>query len=80
VQAGRRPLLVVACVGSAVFGQNDLISKLLELRAEYGFWLHVGGHGLAAMATSQPGEHLVVCPNLIKYDIELYTENCSTSR
>lgn len=58
-EAGRRPVLVVAVVGSAIFGQNDLVSKLLELREEYGFWLHVVGQGTAALALKEPPEHLL---------------------
>uniref|UniRef100_A0A914X5C4 Pyridoxal-dependent decarboxylase domain-containing protein 1 n=1 Tax=Plectus sambesii TaxID=2011161 RepID=A0A914X5C4_9BILA len=57
--SNRKPLLVVAVVGSAIFGQNDLVSRLIELRAKYGFWLHVVGQGLAALALKEPTETLV---------------------
>lgn len=54
------PLLVVAVVGSSVFGHNDLVSKLLELRDRYHFWLHLIGLNVAALAISEPQEHLLV--------------------
>lgn len=52
------PLLVVACVGSFLFGHNDLVSKLLELRSRYRFWLHLIGLNLAALIATDAQEHL----------------------
>lgn len=59
LQKDKRAILVVAVVGSAIFGQNDLVSQLLELRKKHGFWLHVVGQGLAALALKEPAETLV---------------------
>uniref|UniRef100_A0A915J0Q4 Pyridoxal-dependent decarboxylase domain-containing protein 1 n=1 Tax=Romanomermis culicivorax TaxID=13658 RepID=A0A915J0Q4_ROMCU len=53
------PVLVVAVVGSFLFGHNDLVSKLLELRDRYGFWLHLVGLNLAALASGEPQTHLL---------------------
>lgn len=55
----KTPVMVIAVVGSTFFGGNDLISKLLELRTKYGFWLHVVGSGLAAMGLADPPSQLL---------------------
>lgn len=59
-RTGRQTVLVIAVVGSAVFGHNDMITKLLHLRQTYGFWLHLVGLNAAALAASKPPEHLLV--------------------
>lgn len=41
-----------------IFGQNDMVSKLLELHKEHPFWLHVVGSGLATLGGTQPPEYL----------------------
>lgn len=44
VAAGKKPLIVLGVVGSSILGQNDMISKLLELRKnKHRFWLHIVG-------------------------------------
>ncbi|RCN41224.1 hypothetical protein ANCCAN_12831 [Ancylostoma caninum] len=43
---GRKPLLVVAVVGSTILGQNDMVSKILEIRKKHRFWLHTVGQAL----------------------------------
>lgn len=55
--------MVVAVVGSSIFGHNDLVSKLLELRERYRFWLHLIGLNVAALAITEPQEHLLVIEN-----------------
>ncbi|VDK62601.1 unnamed protein product [Cylicostephanus goldi] len=43
VAAGKKPLLVIAVVGSTILGQNDMVSKILEIRKKHRFWLHIVG-------------------------------------
>ena len=44
VAEGKKPLLVLAVVGSTILGQNDMVSKILEIRQKkHKFWLHVVG-------------------------------------
>lgn len=45
VAEGKKPLMVVGVVGSSILGQNDMISKILEVRKnkQHTFWLHVVG-------------------------------------
>ncbi|KAK6765470.1 hypothetical protein RB195_025400 [Necator americanus] len=59
VAAGRRPLLVVAVVGSTILGQNDMVSKILEIRKKHPFWLHTVGQAMAALTLREPAEVLV---------------------
>ncbi|VDK47892.1 unnamed protein product [Anisakis simplex] len=58
--AGKQPLLVIGVVGSPILGQNDVISRLLELRrTKCTFWIHVVGQGLAALGLKEPNKMLV---------------------
>ncbi len=57
--AGKRPLLVIAVVGSTIFGQNDMVSRLIELRKQRGFWLHIVGMGIALLALRDPTETFI---------------------
>ncbi|KAJ1355294.1 hypothetical protein KIN20_012633 [Parelaphostrongylus tenuis] len=59
VAAGRRPLLVVAVVGSTILGQNDMVSKILEIRKKHRFWIHIVGQAVAALTLREPTEVLV---------------------
>uniref|UniRef100_A0A0K0D1R1 Pyridoxal-dependent decarboxylase domain-containing protein 1 n=1 Tax=Angiostrongylus cantonensis TaxID=6313 RepID=A0A0K0D1R1_ANGCA len=59
VAAGRRPLLVVAVVGSTILGQNDMVSKILENRKKHRFWIHIVGQAVAALTLREPTEVLV---------------------
>uniref|UniRef100_A0A0R3PWH4 Pyridoxal-dependent decarboxylase domain-containing protein 1 n=1 Tax=Angiostrongylus costaricensis TaxID=334426 RepID=A0A0R3PWH4_ANGCS len=59
VAAGRRPLLVVAVVGSTILGQNDMVSKILEVRKKHRFWIHIVGQAVAALTLREPTEVLV---------------------
>ncbi|KJH45524.1 hypothetical protein DICVIV_08441 [Dictyocaulus viviparus] len=59
VAAGRRPLLVVAVVGSTILGQNDMVSKMLEIRKKHHFWIHIVGQAVAALTLREPTEVLV---------------------
>uniref|UniRef100_A0A9J2PE01 Pyridoxal-dependent decarboxylase domain-containing protein 1 n=1 Tax=Ascaris lumbricoides TaxID=6252 RepID=A0A9J2PE01_ASCLU len=60
IAAGKLPLLVVGVVGSPILGQNDVISRLLELRkAKNGFWIHVVGQAIAGLALKEPNKVLV---------------------
>lgn len=47
---GRTPLIVIADVGTPVTGHVDNITRLRELCKIHGAWLHLRGHGLAALA------------------------------
>jgi len=55
-----KPLLVIAVVGSTYFGHNELVSKLIDLRQRYGFWLHLTGLNLASLITDDVQENLLV--------------------
>uniref|UniRef100_A0A0R3RUH7 Pyridoxal-dependent decarboxylase domain-containing protein 1 n=1 Tax=Elaeophora elaphi TaxID=1147741 RepID=A0A0R3RUH7_9BILA len=60
IGAGKKPLVVIGVVGSSVLGQNDIISRLLEIRkCKTHFWIHVVGQGLAALCMKEPSEMLV---------------------
>ncbi|KAL6723414.1 hypothetical protein Aduo_018424 [Ancylostoma duodenale] len=59
IAAGRKPLLVVAVVGSTILGQNDMVSKILEIRKKHRFWLHTVGQAVAALTLREPTEVLV---------------------
>uniref|UniRef100_A0A1I7VYT2 Pyridoxal-dependent decarboxylase domain-containing protein 1 n=1 Tax=Loa loa TaxID=7209 RepID=A0A1I7VYT2_LOALO len=60
IAAGKKPLVVIGVVGSSILGQNDIISRLLEIRkSKAQFWLHVIGQGLAALCLKEPSEMLV---------------------
>ncbi|KAL3982624.1 hypothetical protein ACH3XW_47880 [Acanthocheilonema viteae] len=60
IGAGKKPLMVIGVVGSSMFGQNDIISRLLEIRkCKTQFWIHVVGLGLAALCLKEPSEMLV---------------------
>lgn len=43
VAAGKVPLMLIGVVGSTILGQNDMISKILEIRKKHRFWLHIVG-------------------------------------
>uniref|UniRef100_A0A8R1XUG2 Pyridoxal-dependent decarboxylase domain-containing protein 1 n=1 Tax=Onchocerca volvulus TaxID=6282 RepID=A0A8R1XUG2_ONCVO len=61
IAAGKKPLIVIGVVGSAIFGQNDIISRLLETRkSKAQFWIHVVGQGLAALCLKRPSEMQVL--------------------
>ncbi|VDM40365.1 unnamed protein product [Toxocara canis] len=60
ISAGKLPLLVVGVVGSPILGQNDMISRLLELKkSKCGFWVHIVGQAIAALALKEPNKMLV---------------------
>ncbi|EJW88243.1 hypothetical protein WUBG_00844, partial [Wuchereria bancrofti] len=60
IAAGKKPLVVIGVVGSSILGQNDIISRLLEIRkSKAEFWIHVVGQGLAALCLKEPSETLV---------------------
>ncbi|CAG9538675.1 unnamed protein product [Cercopithifilaria johnstoni] len=60
IGAGKKPLIVIGVVGSSILGQNDIISRLLEIRkCKTQFWIHVVGQGLAALCMKEPSEMLV---------------------
>ncbi|VIO87264.1 Uncharacterized protein BM_BM14753 [Brugia malayi] len=60
IAAGKKPLIVIGVVGSSILGQNDIISRLLEIRkSKAEFWIHVIGQGLAALCLKEPPEVLV---------------------
>lgn len=48
--AGRTPLIVIADAGTPITGHVDNISRLHELCKAHDMWLHLRGHGLAALA------------------------------
>ncbi|OZC08055.1 hypothetical protein X798_04947 [Onchocerca flexuosa] len=57
IAAGKKPLIVIGVVGSAILGQNDIISRLLEIRkSKAQFWIHVVGQGLATLCLKEPSE------------------------
>ncbi|VDO93038.1 unnamed protein product [Soboliphyme baturini] len=51
-------IVVVAVVGSQTSGENDSISKLIQLREKYAFWLHAVGSNLIDLVSSAPNEEL----------------------
>lgn len=51
--AGMVPLLVVGEVGTSICGHNDNVSRLQDLCRTHNVWLHLRGHGLAAIAVTQ---------------------------
>uniref|UniRef100_A0A6M2DG56 Pyridoxal-dependent decarboxylase domain-containing protein 1 n=1 Tax=Xenopsylla cheopis TaxID=163159 RepID=A0A6M2DG56_XENCH len=53
IAAGMIPLLVVGEVGTSVCGHNDNVSRLQDLCRTHNVWLHLRGHGLAAIAVTQ---------------------------
>ncbi|GMT35458.1 hypothetical protein PFISCL1PPCAC_26755, partial [Pristionchus fissidentatus] len=58
--AGKKPLMVLGVVGSSILGQNDMISKLLDIRKNKArFWLHIVGQAVAALTLREPTEVLV---------------------
>ncbi|KAK0396272.1 hypothetical protein QR680_001650 [Steinernema hermaphroditum] len=60
LKQGKKPLLLIGVVGSAILGHNDMISKLLEIRNSTApFWIHVVGNAVAALALKEPNETLV---------------------
>uniref|UniRef100_A0A1I7ZU56 Pyridoxal-dependent decarboxylase domain-containing protein 1 n=1 Tax=Steinernema glaseri TaxID=37863 RepID=A0A1I7ZU56_9BILA len=60
IKQGKKPLLLIGVVGSAILGHNDMISKLLEIRNSTApFWIHVVGNAVAALALQKPNETLV---------------------
>ncbi|VDN03815.1 unnamed protein product [Thelazia callipaeda] len=60
IAAGKKPLIVIGVVGSPIFGQNDIISRLLEIRkSSDNYWVHVVGQGLSALCLKEPSKLLV---------------------
>uniref|UniRef100_A0A0N5AKQ0 Pyridoxal-dependent decarboxylase domain-containing protein 1 n=1 Tax=Syphacia muris TaxID=451379 RepID=A0A0N5AKQ0_9BILA len=59
IEQGNKPLMVVGVVGSTVLGQNDVISRLLEIRKQNRFWLHIVGQGIAALLLKEPSEVMI---------------------
>ncbi|PAV88407.1 hypothetical protein WR25_05993 isoform C [Diploscapter pachys] len=58
--AGKQPLIVIGVVGSTILGQNDMISKILEIRRnKHPFWLHIVGQAIAALTIKEPNSVLV---------------------
>ncbi|CAB3399876.1 unnamed protein product [Caenorhabditis bovis] len=57
---GKKPLIVIGVVGSTILGQNDMISKILEIRKnKCNFWIHITGQAIAALAFREPNNVLV---------------------
>ncbi|CAD6185005.1 unnamed protein product [Caenorhabditis auriculariae] len=60
VAAGKKPLILIGVVGSTILGQNDMISKILEIRkTKHSFWLHITGQAIAALTFREPNGVLV---------------------
>ncbi|CAI5455701.1 unnamed protein product [Caenorhabditis angaria] len=60
IAAGKKPLILLGVVGSTILGQNDMISKILEIRQNKAqFWLHITGQAIAALAFREPNNVLV---------------------
>ncbi|XP_047107062.1 pyridoxal-dependent decarboxylase domain-containing protein 1 [Schistocerca piceifrons] len=58
---GRIPLIVLADAGTAVAGHADSVARIYELCRHHDAWLHLRGHGLAALAlAAQPS---IATPN-----------------
>ncbi|MFH4982707.1 hypothetical protein AB6A40_009416 [Gnathostoma spinigerum] len=58
--SGKRPLMVITVVGSAVLGHNDMVSRILPLRkSKVRLWIHVVGQAMAALALKKPAETMV---------------------
>ncbi|EGT59439.1 hypothetical protein CAEBREN_32173 [Caenorhabditis brenneri] len=58
--AGKKPLILIGVVGTTILGQNDMISKILEIREHKAkFWLHITGQAIAAMTFREPNNVLV---------------------
>uniref|UniRef100_A0A1I7U0R6 Pyridoxal-dependent decarboxylase domain-containing protein 1 n=1 Tax=Caenorhabditis tropicalis TaxID=1561998 RepID=A0A1I7U0R6_9PELO len=58
--AGKKPLILIGVVGTTILGQNDMISKILEIREKKAkFWLHITGQAIAALTFREPNNVLV---------------------
>ncbi|CAQ16135.1 Pyridoxal-dependent decarboxylase domain-containing protein 1 [Caenorhabditis elegans] len=58
--AGKKPLILIGVVGTTIMGQNDMISKILEIREKKAkFWLHITGQAIAALTFREPNNILV---------------------
>ncbi len=59
VRAGRRPLAVVATVGTTSATSVDPVEEIAGVCREYGVWLHVDAAYGGAMALLEEGRHLM---------------------
>ena len=59
VSAGRRPLAVVATIGTTSATSVDPVAEIAEVCREYGVWLHVDAAYGGAMALLEEGRHLM---------------------
>ncbi|HEX8187217.1 MAG TPA: pyridoxal-dependent decarboxylase, partial [Pyrinomonadaceae bacterium] len=60
VSAGRRPLAVVATVGTTSATSVDPVAEIAGVCREYGVWLHVDAAYGGAMALLEEGRHLML--------------------
>lgn len=49
VTSGKVPLIVIADVGTPITGHADNVLRIQELCRAHDAWLHLRGHGLAAL-------------------------------
>ena len=62
VEAGRRPLMLMANAGTPLLGHCDNINRLQELTTRHKIWLHVDGASLASLAVVQERANMVFTP------------------